>query len=84
MFLVCFVRVDLCHFSLPFGVGVSAVCDCGTPWIFLLTFLLFKLLRIALWPSVGKELSPWLCTCIIYYPKLRIMIHLLSFILVTS
>ena len=26
-------------------------------------WLLFNLFRIALWPSVGKELSPWLFTC---------------------
>ena len=25
--------------------------------------LLFNLFRIALWPSIGKELSPWLFTC---------------------
>ena len=36
---VCFVRVSFCHFSLPLGVGgLAAVCDCGTPWTFLLTF----------------------------------------------
>ena len=27
--------------------------------------LLFILFRIALWPSVGKELSPWLFTCVV-------------------
>ena len=31
---------------------------------FLFVFdLLFNLFRTALWPSVGKELSPWLFTC---------------------
>ena len=34
---------------------------------FLLVFdLLFILFRIALWPSAGKELSPWLFTCVIF------------------
>ena len=37
----CFVRVSFCYFSLPLGVGgwLAAVCDCGTPWTFLLTIL---------------------------------------------
>ena len=30
-------------------------------------YLLFNLYRIALWPSVGKELSPWLFTCAVFY-----------------
>ena len=34
---VCFVRVSFRDFSLP--LGLAAVCDCGTPWTFLLTFL---------------------------------------------
>ena len=34
---------------------------------FLLLFdLLFILFRIALWPSAGKELSPWLFTCVVF------------------
>ena len=34
---------------------------------FLFVFdLLFNLFRIALWPSVGKELSPWLLTCAVF------------------
>ena len=34
---------------------------------FLFVFdLLFNLFRIALWPSVGKELSPWLFTCAVF------------------
>ena len=38
---VCFIRVSFCHLSLSLGVGgLAAVCDCGTPWTFLLTFLL--------------------------------------------
>ena len=28
--------------------------------------LQFNLIRIALWPSVGKELSPWLFTCAVF------------------
>ena len=31
------VRISFCHFSLLPGVGgLAAVCDCGTPWTFLL------------------------------------------------
>ena len=34
---------------------------------FLIVFdLLFILLRIALWPSAGKELSPWLFTYVVF------------------
>ena len=29
--------------------------------------LLFNLFRITLWPSVRKELSPWLFTCAVFY-----------------
>ena len=35
---------------------------------FLIVFvLLFNLFRAALWPSVGKELFPWLFTCAVFY-----------------
>ena len=35
---------------------------------FLIVFdLLFNYIRIALWPSVGKELSPWLYTCAVFF-----------------
>ena len=34
-----FACVSFCSFSLPLGVGVAAVCDCGTTWTFLLTFI---------------------------------------------
>ena len=41
--LFVFACVSFCHFSLPLGVGgwlrLDAVCDCGTPWTFLLTFI---------------------------------------------
>ena len=38
---------------------------------FLFVFdLLFNLFRIALWPSVGKELFPWLFTCAVCDKKL--------------
>ena len=34
---------------------------------FLLVFnLLFILFRVVLWPSAGKELSPWLSTCVVF------------------
>ena len=35
---VCFEVLVFVIFSLPLG-GLTAVCDCGTPWTFLLTFL---------------------------------------------
>ena len=35
------------------------------PFLFVFD-LLFNLFRIALWPSVGKELSPWLFTCAVF------------------
>ena len=42
---VCFVRVSVCPFSLSLGVGgLAAVCDCGTPWTFLLAFFVRKFL----------------------------------------
>ena len=34
---------------------------------FLLVFdLLFILFRVSLWPSAGKELSPWLFSCVVF------------------
>ena len=37
-----FVLVLICQFPLPLGVWEgAAVCDCGTPWTFLLPFLFF-------------------------------------------
>ena len=37
---VRFVLVWICRFPLSLGVWKkAAVCDCGTPWIFLLPFL---------------------------------------------
>ena len=36
---VCFICASFYHFPLPFGVrGLAAICDCGTPWTFLLIF----------------------------------------------
>ena len=35
---VRFVLVWICRFPLPRGLGRAAVCDCGTPWTFLLPF----------------------------------------------
>ena len=36
--------------------------------------LLFTLFRIALLPSVGKELSPWLFTCAFYFSVVLIVV----------
>ena len=47
LILVLFVRLcDLCLFGLSvfsssWGLGRAAVCDCGTPWTFLLPFFVF-------------------------------------------
>ena len=42
---VRFVFVWICRFPLPLeGLGKAAVCDCGTPWTFLLPFFSLKLL----------------------------------------
>ena len=39
LILVLFVRLfDLCLFGFVLGLGRAAVCDCGTPWTFLLPF----------------------------------------------
>ena len=44
LILVLFVRLfDLCLFGFVgflflLGLGRAAVCDCGTPWTFLLSF----------------------------------------------
>ena len=39
LILVLFVRLDLSVSSSSWGLGRAAVCDCGTPWTFLLPFL---------------------------------------------
>ena len=38
---VRFVRVWICRFPLPRCLGRAVVCDCGTPWTFLLPFFYF-------------------------------------------
>ena len=44
---------------------------------FLLVFdLLFVLFRIALWSSVGKELSPWLLICAVFYFSAILVVHI--------
>ena len=43
---------------------------------FLLVFdLLFTLFRIALWLSAGKELSPWLFTCVVFIFSVVLVVH---------
>ena len=42
---VCFARFRFCPFPLSSWCrGLAAVCDCGSPWTFLLTFLFTFLL----------------------------------------
>ena len=41
LLFVCFVHVSfLSFFSSSWCRGLAAVCDCGTAWTFLLTFLI--------------------------------------------
>ena len=41
---------------------VYSNCQCSSAFCSSMTFLLI-LVRIALWPSAGKELSSWLSVC---------------------
>ena len=38
---VCFIRVSFVIFLFLLVSGLAAVCECGTPWTFLLTFFFF-------------------------------------------
>ena len=40
-------------------------CQCSSAFCLSLTYCLL-LFRITLWPSAGKELSPWLFTCAVF------------------
>ena len=40
LFGLCCACLDLSVSSSSWGLGRAAVCDCGTPWTFLLLFLL--------------------------------------------
>ena len=42
---VRFALVWFCLFPLPLVSGKAAVCDCGTPWTFLLPFFFFFFLN---------------------------------------
>ena len=45
----------------------NVVCsDCQVVRFLFVFDLLFNLFMIALWPSVGKELSPWFFTCAVF------------------
>ena len=48
------------------SVVVHSNCQCSSAFCFVFD-LLFNLFRITLWPSVGKELSPWHFTCAVFY-----------------
>ena len=41
--------------------------NCKNESLFSFFDLLVNLFRIALWPSVGKELSTWLFTCAVFF-----------------
>ena len=55
---VRFVLVWFCRFPLPFGV----VCDCVTPWTFLLPFYAL----IQRWKSLFQNLSDERVNCYIF------------------
>ena len=40
--------LDLSVSSSSWGLGRAAVCDCGTPWTFLLPFILFPFCTVCL------------------------------------
>ena len=54
--------LDLSVSSSSLGLGRAAVCDCGTPWTFLLPFLLFA----ALWfiPRGNLFYFVLFCSCV--------------------
>ena len=66
LILVLFVRLfGLCLFRFVgflFLLGRAAVCDCGTPWTFLLPFLLF----VALWFILRGDLL-YVFPCVILF-----------------
>ena len=57
------------YYYWPFQGDASVVVysNCQYSSVMVVLDLLFNLLRIALWPSVGKELSPWLFSCAVFY-----------------
>ena len=67
LILVLFVRLfDLCLFgfvgflSSSWGLGRAAVCDCGTPWTFLLPvffFFFFLSCAVSVYKEVGHRCS---------------------------
>ena len=57
---VRFVLVWICRFPLPLGVWGAAVCDCGTPWAFLLPFLTQAVERM----NRTKMWKPQYATCL--------------------
>ena len=65
LILVLFVRLfglcllDLSVSSSSWGLGRAAVCDCGTPWTFLLPFLLWSFSSYLPWTNF---LAKFLCT----------------------
>ena len=43
--------LDLSVSSSSWGLGGAAVCDCGTPWTFLLPFFFFRINQLLKLPS---------------------------------
>ena len=51
---ICLFCTCFCHFSSSSWCrGLVAVCDCGTPWTFLLTFLDYSIFKKDLTSSSG-------------------------------
>ena len=60
--------------NLPFLVILSA--NHKLPNYFLLVFdLLFILFMAVLWPSAGKEVSPWIFTCVVSNFSAVLVVH---------
>ena len=58
-FCSVYACLDLSVFSSSWGLGRAAVCDCGTPWTFL---LLFWGCFGVVWGGLGSFYGPLKCT----------------------
>ena len=59
---VRFALVWICRFPLPRVLGRAAVCDCGTPWTFLLPFsplIFISFLRQLVWKWFSLLACRW-------------------------
>ena len=59
--------LDLSVFSSFWGLGRAAVCDCGTPWTFLLPFFIQKVEMVQ-----GRSIH-WICNSLSNYDSVTAM-----------